>query len=100
MEVNGTFEFSGNISVESSEELAVLLNAVKNSAHAALWFYWSKEHSAGPSLCVLKNGVNAWLMYLREEGDVGFHALNAYYDGSAEAMIAFTLENGQVDEKP
>jgi hypothetical protein len=35
----------------------------------------------GPSLTMLINGASAWLMYLHNQDDVGFHSLNPSYQG-------------------
>lgn len=51
----------------------------------------------GRSLCMLRNGANAWLMYLRFAGDSGFASLG---DPSATGTASYTLSNGQVDEYP
>lgn len=42
----------------------------------------------------------AWLMYLRHDGDSGFSSRNPAYAGEPDAVQFFTLENGQVDEFP
>jgi hypothetical protein len=50
----------------------------------------------GPSMSMLRNGVHAFLMYLREFGDSGFVSVGEEADGS----VSYTLGNGQVDEHP
>ncbi|MGT2469112.1 Imm1 family immunity protein [Mesorhizobium atlanticum] len=45
---------------------------------------------------MLRNGDNAWLMYLRFEGDSGSVTRGA----QDTAMCAYTLANGQIDEYP
>jgi hypothetical protein len=51
----------------------------------------------GPSLCMLRNRENAWLMYLRHEGDSGFNSL-----GQTERIgnATYIFSNGQEDEYP
>lgn len=56
------------------------------------------EDSGGPSLCCLKSGDDAMLMYLRHEGDSGFVAHNA--ERSESERIDFILTNGQMDSYP
>ncbi|HEX7863336.1 MAG TPA: Imm1 family immunity protein [Variovorax sp.] len=51
----------------------------------------------GPSMCMLRNGPHAWLMYLREPGDHGFASEG---DAALEGVAHYTLSNGQVDEYP
>ena len=57
---------------------------------------------SGPhgSLLISKNGDNAWLMFLRHEGDAGFHSLNPHYTGPGDATLKLYISNGQNDEKP
>lgn len=51
----------------------------------------------GPSLCMLRSGTHAWLMYLRYPGDHGFASEG---DATRGGTAAYTLSNGQVDEYP
>lgn len=51
----------------------------------------------GPSLCMLRNGEHAWLMYLREPGDSGFHSCG---DADRVGDVCFRLDNGQLDSYP
>jgi hypothetical protein len=39
-------------------------------------------------------------MYLRENGDAGFHSVNETYSGDEEDVIDYILDNGQRDEYP
>lgn len=57
---------------------------------------WLKEPK-GPAVCMLRNGVNAWLMYLRHEGDSGFTSLG---DAQRSDAVNYRLSNGQTDEYP
>lgn len=52
------------------------------------------------SLSALINGEHGWLMYLDEPGDSGFSSRNPAYDGPADAMLEYYLNNGQRDEYP
>lgn len=51
----------------------------------------------GPMISMLRNEANAFLMYLRAEGDAGFTSRSAQ-DRSGTAT--FRLSNGQEDEYP
>lgn len=53
--------------------------------------------SSGQSICMLRNGADAWLMYLLEAGDPGYRTQG---DAESSGMVAFTLANGQEDEYP
>jgi hypothetical protein len=54
----------------------------------------------GQFMCVLINGEQGWLMYLRENGDAGFSSRNPTHTGAAEATIKYRLDNGHFDEYP
>jgi Immunity protein Imm1 len=51
----------------------------------------------GPSLCMLRNGDDAWLMYLRHAGDSGFSSRSA---SGRPGSASFKLADGQVDAYP
>jgi hypothetical protein len=57
---------------------------------------WASEHE-GPSLCMLRSGEHAFLMYLRFSGDSGFVSKG---ESAAEGVIEYELSNGQRDEYP
>jgi hypothetical protein len=46
---------------------------------------------------MLRNGANAWLMYLRFNGDSGFVSKG---DATKTGDESYTLSNGQVDKYP
>ena len=50
----------------------------------------------GPAMCMLRNGADAWLMYLRWPADAGFSSMGIERSGAA----SYALSNGQVDEFP
>lgn len=54
---------------------------------------WLEEN--GKSICLLKNSGEAFLMYLREEGDSAFSSLNL--TGNPNEFVEFYLSNGQKD---
>ncbi len=89
-----SFDFNGQREpVLSTEHMGRLLDQFDQSPLFELWAY----SPAGPSLCMLRNGDDAWLMYLRHEGDSGFSSRSA----SARAGSAnFKLSNGQFDAYP
>lgn len=51
-------------------------------------------------MLALFNDNRGWMMYLRFEGDAGFSTRNPNYEGPSDAVLRFTLENGQVDQYP
>jgi hypothetical protein len=59
-----------------------------------LWIFAQDESS----MMMLRNGTNAWLMYLRRnDGDSGFRSSG---DPGLTGVADYTLSNGQVDEYP
>jgi hypothetical protein len=55
---------------------------------------------AGPCLTALIHGGQGWLMYLRFDGDPGFSTRNPAHHGPPDALVTYTLSNGQGDEYP
>ena len=51
----------------------------------------------GPVMVMLRNGAEAWLMFLRESGDAGFRSSG---DVTRQGDASYTLSNGQVDAYP
>ncbi len=77
----------------SMEDIQMIKGVAKSTHSMELWIY-----SNGDSMmCMLKNGLKSWLMYLREEGDHGFHSFNCDENDGATKFI---LSNAQVDEFP
>lgn len=60
---------------------------------------WLSRDGDG-ALCVLANGDQAWLMFLRHEGDAGFSSRNSRYTGPPDAELEYYLSNGQRDVYP
>ena len=81
----------------SMEKLQECFKQVREQQFSELWLDAGDD---GPSLAILVNGTNAWLMYLQHYGDSGFHSLNRSYDGPVEQNMKFELSNGQMDEYP
>ena len=48
-------------------------------------------------MCMLRNGENTFLMYLRSQGDHGFTSVGST---EMEGRVEYTLSNGQLDEYP
>ena len=82
--------------VASSAELAGYLETVRQQDYGELWL----NQVGRTALCVLVNRDLAWLMFLQEEGNTGFHSVNPDYVGALDAEIEFFLSNGQQDEYP
>jgi hypothetical protein len=80
-------------SIASVEELGGLLDQFNKTDQFELWL--SVEN--GPSICMLRNGENSWLMYLRFSGDSGFVS---QAKESKPGSASYLLSNGQVDEYP
>jgi hypothetical protein len=80
-------------SIASVEEFSGLLDQFKNTNQFELWL--SIEN--GPSICMLRSGENAWLMYLQFSGDSGFVS---QAKESKPGSASYVLSNGQVDEYP
>ncbi|WP_454908027.1 hypothetical protein [Variovorax gossypii] len=82
-----------SLGAASLEQLGVELNLINAVPQFELWV----SVTGGPSMCMLRNGQNAWLMYLRESGDSGFRSC-----GELDRLGVgnFVLSSGQVDEYP
>jgi hypothetical protein len=85
---NGTQQDIGSI-----EAFGVALDRYDSFVHFELWLSRVPE---GPSICMLRNGEHAFLMYLRFSGDSGFVSAG----GPGEGPVEYTLGNGQVDAYP
>ncbi len=82
----------------SMARLRQCFEQVRQQQFSELWLDVGDE---GPSLAMLVNGTQAWLMYLCDHhGDPGFHSLNPSYHGPADLLMQFQLNNGQMDEYP
>ena len=74
--------------------LEILKQLIDSSTHfCEIWL----NIENGPAICCLKNGEDAFLMYLREVGDSGFYVLSERAD---DVKLEFELSNGQVDSYP
>ena len=68
-----------------------------NEADAHAIFELVASIPDGPSMFMLRNGTDAWLMYLREPGDAGFHSSG---DPDRAGVASYASSNGQEDEYP
>ena len=66
-------------------------------AQCELWLTMATEAEQGPALCMLRNGGNAWLMYLSGQDELSFHSLG---DEEETGECSYLLSNGQVDVYP
>ena len=80
-------------SLGSIEELSLALDRFDLEPQFELWI----SAQDGPSMCMLRDGNHAWLMYLRFDGDSGFVSRG---DQDSQGTCSYTLANGQVDEYP
>ena len=83
--------------VDSVLALQQALLQARALAQCELWLTMATHAEQGPALCMLRNGGNAWLMYLSGQDDLSFHSLG---DEEAEGSCSYLLSNGQVDEYP
>jgi hypothetical protein len=77
-------------------ELRRLLAPYAGEAFREIWI----KAADGPALAVLFNGINGFLMYLRENGDAGFTSRNPNYAGAPGTALEFQLVGGQEDQYP
>jgi hypothetical protein len=94
-EVNTSFMFSVNYPATSVGSLNELLSLTLQPIFAELWL-----SRLGAALAIYKNGDRAFVMFLRYEGDAGFHSFNPNYTGRADVTLELFMQNGQIDKKP
>ena len=73
------------------------LQQARALAQCELWLTLATDAEQGPALCLLRNGGNAWLMYLSGQDDLSFHSLG---DEEETGECSYLLSNGQVDVYP
>ena len=78
-----------------SGDLEALDASLKGAMVESEFELWASVQS-GPAMSMLRNGADAWLMYLRWSGDSGFRSVGPERSGVA----SYTLSNGQTDESP
>jgi hypothetical protein len=79
--------------ISSIEGLGLALDRYDGHAEFELWL----SVVEGPSMCMLRNGQHAFLMYLRFPGDSGLVSGDG---ANAETQVQYKLSNGQIDEYP
>jgi hypothetical protein len=80
-------------SIGSIEELGQALDRFDLASSFELWIATDN----GPSMVMLRNQDQAWLMYLRFNGDSGFVTKG---DPGRQGLGTFRRSNGQIDEYP
>ena len=83
--------------VDSILALEQMLQEARTLAQCELWLTLATDAEQGSALCMLRNGGNAWLMYLSGQDDLSFHSLG---DEEADGVCSYLLANGQVDVYP
>jgi hypothetical protein len=83
------------VPIESLADLRSVLTRTVGLSRQELWL----ESPRGPCVCMLRSAARALLMFLREQGDVGFTS-RADDDMSGPGTLEFTLANGQVEDYP
>lgn len=78
---------------ETFEEFGPVLGHFDLEQQFELWI----SAPGGQSISMLRNGDNAWLMYLRFDGDTGSVTQGAQ---PTDGTCVYTLANGQMDEYP
>ena len=81
------------LDVTTVEQLGAALDVADGEEVFELW----ASVPEGPKMSMLRNGSNAWLMYLREPGDSGFRSSG---DATRDGDASYRLSNGQLDEFP
>ena len=94
-EIDANFTFSVNYPVTDAQRFRELFSSVTK-------FHFAEMNLTGPGgmLFISKNGDKTWLMFLRYEGDAGFHSVNSNYKGPSDMMLESYIQNRQADEKP
>lgn len=85
------------VAIASLADLQQALARAQLLAQCELWLTMAVDAEQGPTLCMLKNGASAWLMYLSGQEDASFHSLG---DEEEEGECSYWLANGQVDVYP
>jgi hypothetical protein len=88
LSLNGT-----SVEIDSIEQLAPWLDGADSQERFELWV----SAGDGPSLCMMRSGRAAFLMFLRYPGDAGLVSTG---DPEAEGVAEFLLSNGQLEEYP
>lgn len=95
-----TMELNLHGEARAVDNLLALERALQEAralAQCELWLTRATDAEQGPALCMLRNGGNAWLMYLSGQDDLSFHSLG---DEEETGECSYLLANGQVDVYP
>lgn len=85
------------LAIATLADLQQALIRAQSLAQCELWLTMAEDAEQGPALCMLKNGGNAWLMYLSGQDDASYHSLG---DEEDDGECSYWLANGQVDVYP
>ena len=96
------FDFGGGNSAQISNDDKIQLQLIRQRFSTArtspcdLQF----EREDGRVLNAFVHSDRAWLLFRYDKGDAGFSTRDPDYVGPEDAMLTYTLENGQQDEYP
>ncbi len=79
--------------IQSIEDLSLALDEFDKCDRFELWI----SKNDGPSICMLRNGSHAFLMYLRQLEDSGLVTKGV---SNEKTEIPYMLSNGQEDHYP
>ena len=82
--------------VSNKDDMKKILEKSCKSQFNEIWLSRNDEKA----LSILNNYDNAWIMYLRFNGDAGFRSSNPDYKGEEDKKLEFLLSNGQRDMYP
>lgn len=81
------------INCDKTQEVRLVLIDVDAAPQFELW----ASISNGPSMRMLRNGADAWLMYLRNQNDDGYRSSG---NPTAAGTANYRLPNGKTDSYP
>lgn len=82
--------------IKTLADLRALIARTAGEARQELWL----ESPESSSICLLRSGDRALLLYLPAPGEVGFTSRSPEPIADAREAVEFTLANGQVDRYP
>jgi hypothetical protein len=86
-------QFNGTaVLITTIEQLGAALDEWDRVPELELWI----SADPFPTMCMLRNGKHAWLMYMRSEDDT-VHSIGKYV---GNGLCRFRLANGQLDDYP
>jgi len=83
--------------ITSLAQLQQLLLQARALSQCELWLTLDGDAGDKPALCMLRNGGNAWLMYVSPDDDASYHSVG---DEEQEGECSYLLANGQCDLYP